>query len=86
MYAQELAYCPPEDLARGACRSLGQCWGHDCVGFSDCPCMRCRHLRLTHTKSHPSHSHVSDESYCGVCRTQEHERNYRDVRDVRVTA
>lgn len=43
IHVEPLAYCPADDLAPGACRTLGQCWGHECVGFSDCPCARCRH-------------------------------------------
>jgi hypothetical protein len=81
-----LAYCPADDLARGACRTLGACWGHECVGFADCPCARCCHKRRQVTDAHPNHSHVSDASYCGACRTAGRERNYRDVRDARVTA
>lgn len=65
-----LAYCPPTDLASGPCRTLGVCWGHECVGFADCPCLRCRHTRRTKTAEHPDHAHVADSSYCGTCRTQ----------------
>lgn len=66
-----LAYCPADDLARGACRTNGQCWGHECVGFGDCPCARCRHTRVTETDRHYAGPWRGDhESYCGVCRTR----------------
>jgi hypothetical protein len=71
-----LAYCPADDLARGACRTLGACWGHECVGFADCPCARCAHTRVRVTAAHGAHTHISDRSYCGACRTDERNRNH----------
>ena len=68
-----IAYCPADDLARGACRTLGVCWGHECVGFADCPCARCRHTRMSATERHAEHA-APDLNYCGVCRTAERER------------
>ena len=69
-----VVFCPADNLARGACQNLGVCWGHDCVGFADCPCNRCRHTRLQATEAHPSHSHPQDSSYCGACKTAERDR------------
>lgn len=65
---QPLSFCPADDLARGACRTLGYCWGHECVGFADCPCSRCCHKRYGVTTAHPNHD-PRDASYCGACRT-----------------
>lgn len=40
-----------------------------CVGFADCPCLKCRATRVAATAAHPDHAHPSDVSYCGACRT-----------------
>jgi hypothetical protein len=68
-----LTFCPATDLARGACRTLGVCWGHECVGFADCGCLRCHHTRRSATERHGNHTQ-GDASYCGTCRTEERQR------------
>jgi len=41
------AYCTPPFLASGPCKAGNICRGHEgCVGFSDCPCGRCRNDRM----------------------------------------
>lgn len=73
-----IAFCDygRPDTIVGACRTLGECWGHDCVGFADCPCGRCRGLRIAATAAHPDHgANVLGErlafvSECATCRTQ----------------
>lgn len=45
-----------------------------CVGFADCPCKRCRALRVRYTAEHPNHGHIQDRSYCGVCKTEARNR------------
>lgn len=56
----------------------------NCVGFADCPCGRCRGLRREATARHGEHAvneygYVPDASYCGGCRTEAMNRNYRPV-------
>jgi hypothetical protein len=80
--ARPLSYCPPTDLAGGACLTLGECWGHECVGFADCGCARCRHKRRTTTDRHPEHD-PRQASYCGVCRTQAAAVRWRPIAAVR---
>jgi hypothetical protein len=48
----------------------------ECVGFSDCPCRKCRQRRLSATENHGHHVR-GEAAYCGVCRTQEREKYYR---------
>lgn len=55
-------YCLPPLLV-APCRSAGQCWGHDgCVGFADCPCIRCRNTRM---HAHETRETARDRAACG---------------------
>lgn len=39
-----------------------------CIGFTECPCPKCRARRLSATAAHPHHPQGTG-AYCGVCRT-----------------